>query len=106
MGGFSLEVHSQDIIAGYDVYRDNNKLATVTETNYFDTNIAEGEHTYGIVAKYANGEDAEAATINIDFTAKTEALQAVENVKKGYSLVIFPEGTRNKTNFRRRFSCV
>ncbi len=70
-----------DIIAGYDVYRDNNKLATVTETNYFDTNIAEGEHTYGIVAKYANGEDAEAATINIDFTAKTEALQAVENVK-------------------------
>ncbi len=70
-----------DIVAGYDVYRDNNKLASVTETNYFDTNVAEGLHTYGIVVKYASGEDAEAATIDIDFTAKTEALPAIETVK-------------------------
>lgn len=69
-----------DIIAGYDVYRDNNKLASVTEANYIDTNISDGTHTYGIVVQYANGEAAEAETVVVDFTAKTEALQPIDNV--------------------------
>lgn len=69
-----------DEVVGYDLYRNDSKLATVVETEYLDENIAEGEYTYGIVAKYANGGESEAETIDIDFTAKEEALQPINDV--------------------------
>lgn len=47
-------------IAGYNVYRDGVKLNAdlVEATAYTDTNVADGEHNYGVTVVYDKGESA------------------------------------------------
>ncbi len=70
-----------DVVAGYDVYRDENLLATVNELSYMDTNVSQGMHTYAIAARYADGSVAEATPYRINFVPRSEALVAIDEVK-------------------------
>lgn len=72
---------NSDIIASYEILRDDNKLAEVTATNYFDTDLTQGRHEYKILAHYADGSVSEPATTSINFTPKYEVLRAVNDVK-------------------------
>lgn len=58
----------------YDVYLDNRMLANTTETEYLLQNLADGNHTAGVVARYASG-DTEMATV--DFTVTTSGIDEI-----------------------------
>ncbi|MBQ5750509.1 MAG: T9SS type A sorting domain-containing protein, partial [Bacteroidaceae bacterium] len=70
-----------DIIESYEILRDDNKLAEVTTTDYFDTDITTGRHEYKILVHYADGSISEPARANINFTPKYEVLRAVNDVR-------------------------
>lgn len=70
-----------DIVAGYDVYRNDEKLATVTEPNYLDKGLSTGTHVYGISAIYADGSVAEPTTATIRFSPRTATLKPINDVK-------------------------
>lgn len=72
-----------DMIEGYDVYRDEEKLATVVEPYYLDKGVADGMHTYGVAVRYADGSVAEQTTLNVRFTPRTAALKAINEVNVG-----------------------
>ncbi len=71
---------SNDIVAGYDIYRDGAKVGSTIETNFLDTDLTEGTVEYGVVAKYANGREAQAETLEIAFAPKAEALRPINDV--------------------------
>ncbi len=68
-----------DVVLGYDIYRNNEKIASVDNQKFEDNNLTEGEYTYGIVAKYPNGESAP-ANVDIKFKTNTDALKAVDEI--------------------------
>lgn len=70
-----------DVVAGYDIYRNDSKIATVTELDYIDRGLAEGQYTYAVVTNYADGNASEAQSIDVDFECKEEALSAVKEVE-------------------------
>ena len=70
-----------DIIAGYEILRDDNKLAEVAATNYYDTDLTTGRHEYKILVHYADGSVSAPATANINFTPKYEVLRPVNKVE-------------------------
>ena len=72
---------NNDIVAGYEIFRDDNRLAQVTSLNYYDTDLTAGRHNYKIVAHYADGSIAEPAVLNINFAPKYEVLPPVEDVE-------------------------
>ncbi|MBO7318373.1 MAG: T9SS type A sorting domain-containing protein, partial [Bacteroidales bacterium] len=72
---------NNDIIAGYEIMRDGNKLADITEANYFDTELTPGRHEYQILVHYADGSVSAPATANINFTPKYEVLRPVSDVE-------------------------
>ncbi len=67
---------SSEIIEGYTVYRNGEMVGTTESETFIDTNLTEGTYTYGVVANY-QGQSSEAATKEVRFTPKTEALVAV-----------------------------
>lgn len=70
-----------DILEGYDLYRDDSLLASLTDAAYLDQNIPTGRHEYSIVARFADGTQASPATRTINFAPKTEALPAIADVR-------------------------
>lgn len=79
-----------DVVAEYEIYRDDEKLSTVTSLEYVDRDIDAGNHTYGIAAKYADGSVSQPATINVEIAHRTEYLRGVENVEvNAYTDCIF-----------------
>lgn len=69
-----------DVVLGYDIYRNGEIIASVEEQNYIDENVSEGSYTYGIVAKYLNGES-EPANVQINHVCKPESLKAIDEVE-------------------------
>lgn len=69
-----------DVLQGYDLYRNNELVATLQEARYCDENLATGLYTYGIVARFADGSVAEPTLHNVNFRPKKEVLTAVEKV--------------------------
>lgn len=70
-----------DVVANYEIFRDDNKLADVTTTHYFDTNLTTGRHEYKIVVHYADGSVSAPATTLVNFAPKYEVLRAINDVK-------------------------
>lgn len=70
-----------DKVVGYEVYRDETKVATVTNTSYQDNNLESGEYTYGVAAVYADNSISEVETVTIDFAPKAKALVSIDEVK-------------------------
>lgn len=58
-------------VVAYDVYLDNGKIASTTDTQHLLENLADGRHTAGVKALYASGETAMAT---IDFEISTSAI--------------------------------
>lgn len=52
-------------VVAYDVYLDNEKVASTTETSHLLENLSEGSHTAGVKSRYASGET-EMATIDFE----------------------------------------
>ena len=69
-----------DVVLGYDIYRNGEVVGTVNDQMFLDENLTNDEYTYGIVAKYANGES-EPATINVKYTRNEAALKAIDEVE-------------------------
>ena len=58
-------------VVAYDVYLDNGKIASTTDTQYLLENLADGRHTAGVKARYASGETSMAT---IDFEISTSGI--------------------------------
>ncbi|MBR5844244.1 MAG: T9SS type A sorting domain-containing protein [Bacteroidaceae bacterium] len=71
---------ASDVVLGYDIYRNDELVGTTTEQNFYDEGLANGDITYGIVAKYSVGES-EPATVNVKYECNPKALKAVEEVE-------------------------
>ena len=71
---------ASDVVLGYDIYRDGEKIASVEEQNFMDEDLSEGTYEYGIVAKYQQGES-EAATIAINQVNKVESLKSISEIE-------------------------
>ena len=69
-----------DVVLGYDIYRNDEKVGTTTEQNYQDENLVAGDYTYGVVAKYTQG-DAAPANIDVKYECNEAALKAISEVK-------------------------
>ena len=54
-------------VLGYEVYLDDEKIASTTETSYMLENLPAGKHTAGVTARYASGESA-MATVAFDIS--------------------------------------
>lgn len=50
-------------VLGYDVYLDNEKVGSTTGTSHLFENLAKGNHTAGVTARYASGQT-EMATVD------------------------------------------
>lgn len=63
-------------ITGYNIYRDNNKVATAnaSDRSFIDNNVANGEHKYSISAVYGSSESAKSEEATV--TVADRALQA------------------------------
>ena len=70
-----------DVVAGYDIYRDGNKVGSTTAHTYTDLGLADGAYNYDVVVRYANGSESSKQSIAVDFAAKEESLVAVEDVE-------------------------
>ncbi len=55
--------HNTRELLGYKVYRDGALIATVTDTNYLDPNLAFGTYSYTVTANYSNGESEPAGPV-------------------------------------------
>lgn len=69
-----------DEVVGYDIYRNNEKIAETQELQYLDGGLDETTYTYGIVAKYGNNAQSGAATAEVDFVPNVAALRGVEDM--------------------------
>lgn len=59
-------------LTGYNVVRDGAVVATVTDTDYLDTDLAPGTHTYSIIPQYNNSRKGfeVSASVKIDIPAE------------------------------------
>ncbi len=65
-------------ILGYEVYLDNEKVASTTGSSHLFENVPNGRHTAGVTARYASGET-EMATIGFEIiTSGTESVGVEE----------------------------
>lgn len=74
---FEVEGNSADLsIVGYDVYRDGVKITAepTAETEYTDTDVPAGEHTYVVVTVYTNGTSAPSNKVELTTTGLTDVL--------------------------------
>lgn len=73
-----------DIITGYNVYRDGVKITTspVADTRFSDSGVAVGNHRYDVTALYINGEETAPATCSVAVTSVAQ-LQAGVSVGAG-----------------------
>lgn len=70
-----------DVVAGYDVYRDGEKLATATEEQYVDGQVGIGNHQYGVEVCYADGSRSARENLNVDVVLNESAYSKVADVK-------------------------
>ena len=70
-----------DVVAGYEILRNDNKLAEVTTTDYYDTDLSTGRQEYKIIVHYADGSVSEPTQAIVNFVPKYEVLRAVNDVK-------------------------
>lgn len=83
-GKVDAEGHVQidnDVVAGYEVYRDGDKLATVTDETYLDKGVSTGTHTYGVEVRYADESMSERESITVEMSLNVSACQKVTNVE-------------------------
>ncbi len=62
-----------DMVAGYDIYRNNAKVATTTETVFEEKSLAAGNYNYGVVVNYADGSASEMSQIEVAYEPNKES---------------------------------
>ncbi len=70
-----------DIVVGYDVYRDGEKLATALEELYVDGQASTGKHQYGVEACYADGSRSARENLDVDIVLNESAYNKAADVK-------------------------
>lgn len=92
--------NDNSIVTGYDVYRNGEKIATVTEPRYTDNAPVQGDNTYSIVVRTTAGETdrsdeavVKAETIALGITSTPAAsTEPVVSVTRGQLTVTAPGG--------------
>lgn len=59
-------------VAKYKVFEGEENIAETSELYTTIKNVADGKHTFGVTAVYADGKESPAATVSIDVKANTE----------------------------------
>lgn len=77
-----------DIVAGYDVFRDDNLIERVTETTYIDTDVTLDKiHIYKVRAHDYSGNTSEAECVVINDTEAPSALSNLTLVSQSATIV-------------------
>jgi len=69
-------------LLGYTIFRDNEEIANITETNYSDSNLSNNTYTYAVKAVYSTGESIEVTTtalVEVLYTAMNLTLNILED---------------------------
>ena len=67
---------STPVLLGYNVYRDNTLLALVTDTEYYDLDLAAGTYSYEVTAAYDQGESEPDGFVSVSILAPPTLLIA------------------------------
>ena len=72
-------------LVGYDIYRDGVKIndEPVGETEYVDTDAADGEHSYVVITVYDRGASAPSNAVTLAATGINDALAAGISISAG-----------------------
>lgn len=71
---------TKDNVDHYNVYLDGNSVASSTDKDYLYANLADGEHTLGVSAVYADGSESPVATSSVNIKANDTQLAAVDDI--------------------------
>lgn len=71
---------TKDDVKTYNVYADGSKVGTTDTPSYLFPSLADGTHTVGVSAVYANGTESDVNTTSITVSADESQLASVDNV--------------------------
>ena len=71
---------SKDEVKNYKVYADGKLAGTTENTSYVLPDLADGSHTLGVSAVYADGTESPVSNTTLDITANSDKLVGVEHV--------------------------